>query len=245
MNRTRILPRGVLAAGAALFLLAGVATAEPTITWLGPNYPTDLSSDGSVAVGNTGDGLYETFRWTAATGVVRLGMSTGATIGGGAGTPDVSDDGRRVSATIITADTTYATQGIWTEGEGWVRSIPPIPPTGGPIDNGLASCWGLSGDGRVLTGFYWRVGQPDGSAHANSWSLDDGFLALGTPLRNCRGNDLSYDGSVVVGWSERIDGVWGPTVWENGGVTQSEPRRWLHRGRRHLQRRQHDLGQRL
>ena len=193
--------------------------AAPVIEWLGENFPFDVNADGTAVAGNTA-GYFDAFRWTRETGVVELGMSTSRTIGGGAGTPDISDDGLRVSATVITPDTLYTTQGIWTKGIGWEVSMPPIPPTGGVMDNGLSSCWGLSGDGTTLTGFYWRPGfaQVDGSAHTNTWSLNDGFTALPTPVRNCRGNDLSYDGSVVVGWSERQDGIWCPTVWENGGV---------------------------
>ena len=108
--------------------LAGPVLAVPTITWTGNNYPWDMSADGSVVVGNTGEGTYETFRWTELTGEVRLGMSTSG-VAPGAGTPDVSDDGNHVSATIITADSTYATQGIWSKGIGWERSMPPLPPS--------------------------------------------------------------------------------------------------------------------
>jgi uncharacterized membrane protein len=201
---------------ACLTLTGGTAQATPSIAWTGYNYPLDISADGSVVVGNTADGLYETFRWTAVTGAVPLGMHT-AGLGGG-GTPDVSDDGLHVSATIITADSLYTTQGIWTKGIGWQRSMPPIPPDGGLMGNSLGSCWGLSGDGSTLTGFYWRPGQPGGSAHANTWSADGGFTALPSPVNNCRGNDLNFDGSVVVGWSENDYGTWHPTVWENGGV---------------------------
>ncbi len=218
MKQTLIKNTGLTTIVVALVcLLASAAAALPTIAWTGDNFPSDISADGSVVVGNSNDGNYETFRWTALTGAVYLGMHTGNLDSGG-GTPDVSDDGLRVSATIITADSLYATQGIWTKGIGWERSMPPIPPEGGLLGDGLGSAWGLSGDGSTLTGFFWRPGASDGSAHANTWNVDDGtFEHLTTPLNNCRGNDLSYDGSVVVGWSERFDGVWQPTVWENGG----------------------------
>ena len=95
-----------------LTVLTGVCLAVPTVTWTGFNYPWDMSADGSVVVGNTADGNYEAFRWTEMTGPVGLGMHTG-NLGSGGGTPDVSDDGNRVSATIITPDSLYATQGIW------------------------------------------------------------------------------------------------------------------------------------
>lgn len=204
----------------AVLLIAVPSSASPLVEWIGGNYPFAVSADGTAVAGNT-PGVFNAFRWTRETGVVELGMSTSETIGGGAGIPDISDDGLHVSATIITPDSLYATQGVWTKGIGWEVSMPPLPPLGGSMDDSYGSCWGLSGDGTTVTGFYWRPGQAqiDGSAHANTWSVNGGFTALPTPLRNCRGNGLNYDGSVVVGWSERTDGVWCPTVWENGGVT--------------------------
>jgi len=219
MKRILITKTGWLALAtvlACLTMMVGAALAVPTVTWTGTNYPWGLSADGSVVVGNTADGNYEAFRWTELTGAVGLGMHT-ANLGGG-GTPDISDDGLHISASIITTDSLYVTQGIWTKGIGWRRSMPPIPPTGGTSGNALGSCWGLSGDGTTLTGFFWRTGQTDGSAHANTWTtVDSTFTHLPTPIRNCRGNDLNYDGSIVVGWSENDFGTWQPTVWENGG----------------------------
>lgn len=118
----------MLAAILELSVLRGAAHSTVTIEYLGPALPTDVSSDGSVIVGNL-SGNYETFRWTEETGVVPLGRSSVEVIGVGAGTPDVSADGARVSATILGADSTYATQGLWTEGSGWLETMP--PPTGG------------------------------------------------------------------------------------------------------------------
>jgi FlgD Ig-like domain len=205
---------------AALLLTAGFALAESAIEWIGPDYPFDLSADGTAAAGNTA-AAFNAFRWTKETGVVDLGMSTTEVFGSGAGTPNISDSGLNVSATVITPDSLYITQGLWTKGVGWEVSMPPIPPTGGVLDNSLGSCWGISGDGTTLTGFYWRPGnggpQGSGTAHGNTWSTVDGFATLAPPLRNFRGNGLNYDGSVAVGWSERYDGVWCPTVWENDG----------------------------
>jgi len=113
---------------AAFNLNPTLAMADPTLEWIGYNFPHDLSADGSVVVGNTNDNLYETFRWTPEAGVVRLGMSSIEVFGVGGGTPDVSDDGNHVSATVINADSTWVTQGIWTKGEGWDFSMPPMRP---------------------------------------------------------------------------------------------------------------------
>lgn len=209
----------------AMTMATGLALAEPSIVWIGPDYPTDINADGTVVVGNRGNGTYDVFRWTAESGVVDLGQSTSQTIGGGAGTPDVSDDGLHVSAAVVNADSTYQTQGIWTKGIGWRYAFPPIPPEGGLLDASVASAWGLSGDGTTITGFYWRPGHGGpsgtGSAHANTWSWDDStFTAYPADDVNCRGNDTNFDGTIVVGWSERFDGVWAPTIWENGGFVK-------------------------
>ena len=126
-----------------LFLTAGSGFAVPSITWTGNNYPWDISADGSVVVGNNADGSWHAFRWTELTGPVSLGKGTGT------GTPDVSDDGLRVSATVFAPDSVFATQGIWTKGLGWQYATPPIPAVIGA--DGACSAYGLSGDGTTVT----------------------------------------------------------------------------------------------
>lgn len=203
---------------ACLTVMSGAVSAAPTIQWTGENFPFSISADGTVVVGNDNSGNFETFRWTALTGPILLGRNTSVS-GAGAGIPKVSDDGNHVSATICTPDSLYATQGIWTKGVGWEIAMPPTPPTGGPSANSYGSAWGISGDGSTVTGLYWRYGQPDtlGSAHANSWNRNTGtFIPMQTPVRNCRGNGLNYDGSIVAGWSEKPFGTWQPTIWEDG-----------------------------
>jgi len=211
---------GTLTLLATLLLLVGIAKAEPTITWLGNNFPWDCSADGTVVVGNVGDGSYETFRWTTDSGVVRLGMCSACVLGTGGGTPNVSDDGDHVSATILGADSTYVTLGLWSKGIGWQEAIPPVPADGGLLDVSYGSCWGISGNGDVIVGFFWRPGQATtGLAHAATWSATSGFTELAPVIRSSRANSANYDGSVVVGWSETSFGNWQPTVWEDGGYT--------------------------
>jgi len=209
---------------AAVFTSAMVeaVSAEVTLEFIGTVLATDVSADGSVIVGNT-FGEYETFRWTTAGGVVPLGRATVPELGVGAGTPNVSSDGTRVSGTILGADDTYATQGIWTLGQGWQECLP-MPSDAGIIDQSLASAWGLSGDGNTLTGLYWRAGQPGGSAHPSRWTEATGVVDLGTQgsgtCMTCgsgRANDVNEDGSVIVGWIENPNfGNWWPTVWVDG-----------------------------
>ncbi len=198
---------------AAAVLTAG-ACAAPSIEFLPPGFLiTDLSFDGTIACGNVqGDGSYETFRWTSAGGPVRLGRATVPVIGGGSGSPDVSFDGRRISASILSADQ-KETIGIWDATTGWAEAIPPLPANGTIIDNSYASAWGLSGDGRHATGFYWKLG---GGTQGCTWSPQGGVVALSQVGRSVRVNAANADGSVVAGWESREDFMWQPTVWRNG-----------------------------
>ncbi len=206
-----------LTAAIAMSALAGMAAAVPTVEFVDPGFLiTDLAEDGTVGVGNVqGDGSFETFRWTLTGGVRRLGRGTVVPLGIGGGSPDISYDGTRVSASIITEDGMFQTQGLWDEEELWTETMPPIPPNGGVQDNTLGSAWGLSGDGETLVGFY--IGN-NGRALASAWSGSTGMVALGQVLgTSARANAASFDGGVVSGWqNSATTGVRLPTVWRDG-----------------------------
>jgi uncharacterized membrane protein len=182
-------------------------------------YPLDMSADGSVIVGN--DIAFETVRWTRSTGIENLGRGTFGPLGIGAGTPDVSDDGTRISATILMDNGALATQGVWTEGQGWEELMPPPPADGGLIDLSYGSAWGLSGNGEHVVGLYWRPNNfATGGAHASIASMPGGVMDIGTDNGNSRANHANFDASVIVGWEERFDGVWEPVVWEDGVMSR-------------------------
>ncbi len=201
-------------AAALLAVCAGTAAGEVTMEYLGACRATDVSADGTVVVGNTTD--WGTFRWTEADGIVDLGRNPYLAIGRAAGTPDVSADGTRITASIVDVTGQYLTVGLWELGVGWTDLLPPMPPDGGIMDDSYGSAWGLSDDGEVVTGLYWRPGQPGGSAHPLRWTAADGPVDLGTELGSGRANDADFDGNVIVGWDERADGLWQPTVWVDG-----------------------------
>ena len=201
-----------------LTLWTGAVQAQVAFTVVDYGLACDISADGSVVVGNT-EGAYETFRWTAETGLVNLGRGTVAALGVGAGSPNVSSDGTKVSATITSDDGTFATAGLWTLGSGWQTAAPPAPPDGGIMDQSLADAWGLSGDGQTLVGLYWRPGYTDGAAHPQAWTAATGMVALGTIGKSGRANAANYDGSVIVGWVDSPTGAWWPTVWVRGVMT--------------------------
>src|SRR5262245_20205407 len=203
--------------------LPSLAMGQVSFEFIGSFYATDVSADGSVVVGNTID-VYETCRWTAGGGLVLLGNPTMPYIGTGAGVPEASSDGTKISATIIGEDLTYGTEGVWTQGMGWQECMPPTPPEGGLMDSYYGSGWGISGDGNTLVGLYWRPNQPGGSAHPSRWTQATGVVDLGTQgsgsCESCgsgRANGTNYDGSVIAGWIENPEnGAWWPTVWVNG-----------------------------
>lgn len=200
--------------------VAGTAACADGVQFqlLGEFYATAVSADGSVVVGNSADFAFETMRWTQADGVTFLGRATVPTLGTGAGIPDVSFDGTRISATILSDDGTHQTQGVWTSGTGW-QAMSVYPSDAGVVDTSLGSAWGISGDGNHVAGLYWRMGQTDGLAHASIGTLAGGVQDLGSTGGSSRANAANFDGSVVVGWDEATDGHWRPTVWNNGVAT--------------------------
>ncbi len=206
-----------LSCALALFAAVGIASAEPTVEFVPAGFLlTDLSQDGTIGAGNVqGDGSFETFRWTLEGGVRRLGRASVPTLGIGGGSPDISYDGSRISASITTADGMFLTQGLWDEEENWTETMPPIPPNGGVQDGTLGSAWGLSGDGVTLVGYY--IGN-NGRALASAWSESNGMAALGQVLgTSARANAASFDGAVVSGWqNSAMTGVRLPTVWRDG-----------------------------
>ena len=202
----------------AVLTTAASALAQPTIEFLPAGFLiTDLSEDGSIACGNVqGDFSFETFRWERGGAPVRLGLATAPVIGTGGGTPDISYDGSRISASILSTDN-LMTWGLWDIDTGWTQSWPPATGTVQPLDNSYGSAWTLSGDGQTVGGFHWGIVGTAIRARASTWTVANGVADLPQDdNRSARVNMLSYDASVAVGWEERPDGVWRPTAWRNG-----------------------------
>jgi uncharacterized membrane protein len=198
----------------ALAVVAGPARATVTFEYLfSGGYPLSITPDGQTIAGNTTS--YGAFRWTQATGLVGLGQDPTVSPGGA---PRVSADGNRVAATIISADSTYTTAGLWTLGSGWQRIMPPGPPDLTIQDRSMATVYGLSGDGSTVVGLFCRN---DGRAHAFRWTQAGGAVDLGSQVANnaCRPNNVNYDGSVIFGWDEYWRGNWRPAAWYNGVET--------------------------
>ena len=185
-----------------------------------------LSANGRAATGQL-PGNWETFRWSRATGVVPLGRSTMDALGHRSGAPGISDDGKSISATILSDDGTYSTAGRWTEAEGWKMISVPGPADMGFVDGENSSAWALSGDGKVAAGLYW-VGNDTWRAHAMRWTAATGMVDLGSSGANSRINAANRDGSVLVGWDEHPESRnWRATVWVNGVRTTLDDSGWF------------------
>ena len=196
-----------------LAAITSIASAQ-TVSILPNSYIiSDFSYDGTVAAGNM-IGPYETFRWTALSGPVLLGRATLPTLGIAAGSPDISHDGTRISASITNETGQFMTQGIWDINDGWTSLEQPIASDALIVDGSMGSAWGLSGDGSTLSGFYWYTGA---RAHPSFWNQSSGVTPLQViPGRSARVNAVNYDGSIGVGWQSDATGPWQPMVWRDG-----------------------------
>ncbi|HSI60351.1 MAG TPA: hypothetical protein VLA16_22530 [Ideonella sp.] len=209
--------RSTVLSAALLLALPFAASAQGVqLQMIGPVNVTGISAGGKVATGQA-PGNFETFRWTAAEGVVRLGRDTAGPLDGKySGTPSISQDGKVIAATIIDDTGSYATEGRWTAATGW-QQLTPQPADGGQMDREDSSVWGMSGDGKVITGLYWRPGQPGGSAHGSVWQASTGMLGLPTDGGSSRVDGANRDGSVLVGWEEDpVTGGRRAAVWVDG-----------------------------
>ena len=205
-----------------LLSFAGSAYAATTLEYLFTDgYPLAVSADGNAIAGNNPSN-YGPFRWTRSGGRVDLGMASAPITGGSAGIPGISANGLRVASTIVGPDSTYSTQGLWTQGSGWQFLMPPMPPGGHVQDKDMGSIWGLSGDGLTAVGLFWSPGR----GHACSWTQATGAVDLGSLASNLatRANGVNFNGSVIVGWAESPTfGYRTPAAWVNGQLTALAP----------------------
>ncbi len=183
------------------------------------NVVTGLSLDGSVAAGTNPS---EYFVWTESSGVTGIGgQVAGSGVGGQA---KISDDGTRISGTTLNPASGQFEMSYYDTGaNAWtpLGGIGEICP-GGPGDE-TSSGWGISNDGTSVVGLGWF--EFCGPAHAIQWDESSGVTNdLGSTVvdRSSRANGTNMDGSVVVGWQDRMDGFRQGAVWDNGVQTTIE-----------------------
>jgi len=206
--------------------LTAVAADTVLLQPVGQVAVTSLSSDGSAATGQMNDD-YQTFRWTMKDGVVPLGRATWIPLGKRSGIPAISGNGRVIASSILADAGDYATSGRWTLGAGWQQIAPPLPPGGGMMDAEDSSVYGMSRDGKLIAGLFWRPGLPGGSAHGFAWTAVSNMVDLGSDGNSSRVNTVNADGSVLVGWDEHPQfGNRRAAVWVNGVKTVLDNSDW-------------------
>ena len=193
--------RAVMTACAFFATTSAWAGVPPTLS---PVSPLDanalsMSADGSIVVGTQIFGAY-VFRWTRAGGLEILGPARGQA--------SVSRDGSTIVADI-TSDG-HTTAAIWEGGTQW-RSLGGYPGSEGCPD--LSDVYAVSDGGAVVVGLGWD----DCDATAFRWTESTGMISLGSLDGNSsRANDVSSDGSVIVGWDDDNTGARRGARWVNG-----------------------------
>ena len=174
------------------------------------SYANGVSADGKVVVGDAGTGgvSRDAFRWTAETGMVRMGPVPGGSASHQAFA--ASADGSVVAGIGVMDGRQFATR--WTAQAGVVR-LPDVP--GEFLASGAGA---ISGDGSVIAGF----SNPDGGEALALWT-SAGVESIGTlrldPTRDTgpRATGVSADGSVVVGFSHSANGLYEALRWTRAG----------------------------
>jgi probable HAF family extracellular repeat protein len=215
VKRKRRTPRlgNVLLLVAAALVYTGTAHGDGAFYVIGSHSlgtgTTDLSADGSVAVGITNGAAW---RWTVDGGLQTLTPANSRYTFGAA----VSADGTTVVSELLNPDSGYGEAARWTAATDW-QFLGGLP-EGGEIDTQLSTAYGVSGDGSVVVGLAWL---PNGRAEAFQWTDAGGMVGLigGLPTQSSRASKISADGSTIVGWYSSQSFSRRPTRWINGGDT--------------------------
>ncbi|MBY0262078.1 MAG: hypothetical protein K2Q20_07020 [Phycisphaerales bacterium] len=178
------------AIGLAVYGLAGITFAQPSLTNLGvlPNrtatYADAINADGTVIVGQASSAIGgSAFRWTRGGGIVDIGNYNGGFSGFGNA---LSANGQVVAGTESSNSTVWR----WTVGGGYQ----PLTTPGGYTDPGVG---GMSADGSVVVGSAVSGGNSRAVRWASPTTPQVLPLLPGTTLSYSVG--CSASGSVVIG----------------------------------------------
>lgn len=212
MNPSSSIRRTLVVAALGLAAPLWASGQAITLVEVGAVRGTGMSEDGRSVVAYRGP-TNRVVRWTEGGGTLDLGRNTFGKTSGGSGDPAISRDGQAISATIIDDTRTTRIQGRWTPAGGW-QELAPLPADVALIDSEVSTAWGMSGDGRVVTGFYWTDGA---RAKASAWREDLGVIGFDATGVSARIDGANQDGSVLVGWEENaVNRQRQPAVWVNG-----------------------------
>jgi len=195
-------------ASMALLLTAGCAPVMAQVTFRGFGSPlaaiSGMSADGSVIVG-TVPGVPPTtegFRWTAATGLVRIG---------GAEATAISRDGKTIVGTVRD-ELLRGIASIWISGREW-KQLGGVPGGRPDLITGLLSIpYGVSSDGSVIVGAAWDA---NFRTVGFRWDEKTGMVNLGPQGKGIQqsARAVSANGSVIVGFDKDNYAVNVPNAW--------------------------------
>lgn len=171
-------------------------------------FPRTISSDGRVVGGTIAGG--GTFRWTEKGGYEVLNQSENTA-------SVMSRDGNWFASETQGPEGYESTQSsILQLGGSWQRipvPVPPAPAVAQPCDT-TSHSWGIAANGKAVSGMYWVDANgpaPGGTCRAWPflWTPENGSVALPIPpnTRSSRPNNMSDDGSTIVGWWDPINGT--------------------------------------
>jgi len=162
------------------------------------------SADGTIVVGHgqstQSGGNDEAFRWTELTGLVSLGDLPGGSFFSAAA--DISADGAVIVGSSSSASSPVAEAFRWTMQDGMVG-----------LGGNLSIARAVSANGQVI------VGEVGSLARPFRWKQETGLLSLGLPANGSnRGyaNDVTSDGQLIVGYSEKPNGDNLAFAWREG-----------------------------
>lgn len=206
---------GLLALGCAALLSISSAANAGSFRGLGvfpgdwpeEATPYDISDDGTVVVGaisTPGEIEAEAFRWTEATGFVRLGNLGGEyPYSAGVG---VSADG-----SVVVGSSQSPSSAGWWEPMRWSQATGMfgLGHLEGGLSDGLATA--ASADGSVIVGRSSSSLAPNSYGEAFRWTAATGMVGLGvltqTDFVYSLGWGVSADGSVVIGTAKTPSGT--------------------------------------
>jgi len=182
--------------------------------------PTSITPDGGVVVGGEGPQNVPIFRWDLNAGTFE---EIGGTLTGSAA---ISADGQKIAANVVDGDgvnkaAIYA-NGTWTALPGVPGGVP-CPDNGTGSGPELTSAYDLSADGSTVVGLsYGAQGCGTPTIRAFKWTAAGGSVVLpkvDSTNRANRANAVNNDGSVIVGWDDRTDGLRRGVQWRNGAAS--------------------------
>ncbi len=169
-------------------------------------YASKVNNDGLVLLKTE----KANYTWTEQAGLVSINDITNNTLV--PGNPSLSADGSVFTLFATNPQTGSGEAALYKPSTNQWKFVGSM---GKVVDGNTTSPYAMSQDGKYIVGGGWTTNI---DYHAFVWSEAGGLKDLGTavPDRNTRANDISADGSIIVGFQESEFGDWNAVYWKNG-----------------------------